>query len=381
MCTLPVPPGLASTSARRANRRVRSAEMRCIASLETRVEVLEGLLHSQTAKSDGNAMDQSTSTISAEEVSFTTTEISESRDVEIFDIFDATATAGTQTDAWQEHWRCQTVSCMSVQTDSLQCTSPTQNVITDAACQTLTEASGFRILDGTEALFQDVIQQAYGAVTAKVQAAALKIQSFIPDKIEDGMWEETDAHCVEEDDHHDAVLQFPSVRDWGQACATLVGAINHAQALVQKFVLADWSVLVQNFSESEEIDYETWSYSVNDGFDPCADWDHHSVVIIRADLESYMGPDLEYLIALRVPWNLEIPDSAESEADVVSDAVVHGKPQVEYLTQPFFANGDLILGNGLNGRSLLLCAADCRSCTNADDVVWDCTDTKDVVWD
>merc|ERR1712062_77517 len=175
------------------------------------------------------------------------------------------------------------------------------------------------------------IQQAYGALTAKVHAAVLEIQSSVPDKIEDGMWEEIDAHCVEENFQHDAGLQCPSERDWGQACTALDGAISYTHALLHKFVLADWSVLVQNFNESEEIDYDTWSSSVNDGFDPCADWDHHSVVIIRADLETYMGPDREYLIALRVPWNFEIPDSDVSEADVVADAVVHGQPHVEYL--------------------------------------------------
>ena len=125
---------------------------------------------------------------------------------------------------------------------------------------------------------------------------------------------------------------------------------------------------MKNFADNDDFDYEEWTASINDGFDPSSSWQDHSLVIVQVELEKYDGPDIEYLVALRIPWNFVIPQSADNVSDVIAEAVAHGKPQEEYLSQPRIYSGVFILGSGLDGTSPILCAADCRCGSDFDDL-------------
>ncbi len=74
------------------------------------------------------------------------------------------------------------------------------------------------------------------------------------------------------------------------------------------------------------------------------------------------GNDRHFLQALRIPMDYVVPELAEGEADVIADALIHGRAQVEYLTSPCCLNGRLLTAQGFEGRSLVMCAADGR-CT------------------
>jgi hypothetical protein len=146
---------------------------------------------------------------------------------------------------------------------------------------------------------------------------------------------------------------------WSHACAAL-DAIEKSQKLISKIILADWTTLVRNFGENDDFDYEEWASCIDDGFEIKSSWQSHSLVTVQADLERTDGPDLNYLVALRIPLDYSLPHLADSEADVIADALIHGKPRLEYLSQPRFCSSKFLIGTGLDGPASLLCGLDCR---------------------
>lgn len=88
---------------------------------------------------------------------------------------------------------------------------------------------------------------------------------------------------------------------------------------MDQWLMVDWSTFDQNSELNENLGYDMWTSSFNDGFEIYASWERHLPVVIRVDLERYMKPDLYFLLLMHVLWAFVIPDSVDDEAEVIAD--------------------------------------------------------------